>query len=108
MATITAFLISLILGPIIIKLLKIENIFSNNDTINNKTLFKKGLIKDLKTKVKIVGPGNFNKYFKFRDVRISKKLYIRIKKIAQEKSSKISNKLSSKSLKKRQKYKYLK
>lgn len=58
---------------ILINLDLLEKHFSNNDIVNKDTLFKKGLLKDIRSPVKILNKGNLSKILKIEKIPASKK-----------------------------------
>ncbi len=60
--------------PSIVNLVKIEEKFNENETVNFKSLIEKGLIKNATNGVKIIGAKTFTKKLNFREVIFSKTL----------------------------------
>ena len=60
--------------PLVLQLLKIEEKFNEGETVSIKTLIEKGMLKNDKSKVKIIGAKTFTKKLKFRDVIFTKTL----------------------------------
>jgi large subunit ribosomal protein L15 len=57
------------------KVVKVEDIndnFKDNETVNPKTLVKKGLVSNLKSPIKILGKEKLKVKVKFEDVKMSK------------------------------------
>lgn len=60
--------------PQLIKYTQIVKHFKKNELVNRKSLIKKGLIKNSKQKVKIIGLPDKETHFKFNDVILSQKI----------------------------------
>lgn len=60
--------------PLVLQLLKIEEKFNEGETVSIKTLIEKGMLKNDKSKVKVIGAKTFTKKLKFRDVIFTKTL----------------------------------
>lgn len=66
----------------IVNIALINENFKNSDIINPNALFKKGLIDNLKTRVKVLGKGELKlKNLKFEHVKMSESVKEQIKKI---------------------------
>ena len=59
------------LKPVVINLDTLERYFKDGDAVSPQTLQKKGLIKNIKHKVKILGRGALTKSLEFKDVTFS-------------------------------------
>lgn len=81
-----------------INISRIEGRFSDGEMVNLKTLLEKGLIKDDKRPVKILGP-KLTKKLKFRKVSLNKKLLAQTKKSLTEKSLETPKKLTTEKIK---------
>lgn len=65
----------------VVNLFSINDNFKDGDEISVKSLFKKGLIQDIKSSVKILGNGELKlKNLKFKGVKFSKKADDKIEK----------------------------
>lgn len=75
--------------PAILHIVDIEKHFSAGETVNFKSLLDKKLVKDVKSGVKIIGPGKLSKNLKFADVKLTRKLVEDSKKIHSSPSKKV-------------------
>lgn len=68
--------------PLVLDMAKIEKVFKEGELVNLKTLQEKGLIKDSKKPVKILG--KISKKFKFQKVILSQKILAELGKLAEK------------------------